>query len=211
MIGVLGFTWGSTFLVIELALQGITPAWLAAGRLGFAALLMTAGLVWRRQRLFIDPELPRPWLLLVVVALLSTFVPFVFLTWGQQFVTSGFAGVSMAAVALFVLPLAHFLVPGEQITLLKSLGFLIGFLGVCFLIGADALTSSGQSLESMGRLACLGTATCYAISSVLMRRLPPVDPITLAGVSLFIGGLASIPYAYWMEGPPPAMDRETLF
>jgi drug/metabolite transporter (DMT)-like permease len=41
----------------------------------------------------------------------------------------------MAAVPLLVLPLAHFLVPGDQITLPKAIGFIVGFSGVVVLIG----------------------------------------------------------------------------
>ena len=44
MVGLLGFTWGGTFLVTEIALRGLTPFWLAAGRITFAAALMTA--IW---------------------------------------------------------------------------------------------------------------------------------------------------------------------
>ena len=40
MIATLGFVWGGTFLLIKLALEGMPPFWLAAGRIGFAALLL---------------------------------------------------------------------------------------------------------------------------------------------------------------------------
>ena len=42
MVATLGLIWGATFLFTELALEGITPFWLAAGRIGFAALLAVA-------------------------------------------------------------------------------------------------------------------------------------------------------------------------
>ena len=44
MGAVLGLIWGSTFLVIEVALEGITPFWPAACRITFAALLTSA--IW---------------------------------------------------------------------------------------------------------------------------------------------------------------------
>ena len=37
MVAALGMIWGSTFMVIELALQHVTPFWLTAGRIVFAA------------------------------------------------------------------------------------------------------------------------------------------------------------------------------
>jgi len=209
MIAILGLTWGATFLAIEVALRGITPFWLAAGRIAFAAALMT--LVWalRGGRLYTSPARD-PWGLFFV-GLLSSALPFTLLSWGQQYVTSGFAGVSMAAVALIVLPLAHFLVPGEAMTLRKSAGFAIGFIGVVVLIGGQAFESSGARLEAWGRLATLGTASCYAVSSILLRRLPPVDPIGLATVLLLIGAALVLPLAWIVEGPPPMPPADTLF
>ena len=208
MILVLGLTWGATFMVIEIALRGITPFWLAAARIGFAAALMTAIWLARGGRLFLDDA--RDWPAMVVIGLLSSAVPFMLLSWGQQYTTSGFAGVSMAAVALMVLPLAHVMVPGERMTLRRTAGFAIGFAGVVVLIGTQAFSSTGAALEPFGRLACLGAAGCYALSSVWMRRLPAIDPIGLATVLLIIGAAMVLPAAWIVEGPPPSVDGQTL-
>ncbi len=211
MVGILGLTWGGTFLIIEIALLGLTPFWLAAGRITFGALLTT--LVWqlRGGRLFDAPLHGDQKLALWVIGLLSSAVPFMLLSWGQQYVTSGFAGVSMASVPLIVLPLAHFLVPGERMSLRRFAGFAIGFVGVFILIGGQALASSGATLELPGRLACVSAAACYAVSSVLMRRLPPVDPVGLSAVLLLIGAVAVLPAAVIVEGPPPLPDAQTLW
>ncbi|MGJ8547056.1 MAG: DMT family transporter [Sulfitobacter sp.] len=208
MIAILGLTWGGTFLVTEIALTGMTPFWLAAARVGFAALLMCV--IWAAMGfpLFRGPVPASTWSATFVIGALSSAVPFVLLAWGQQYVTAGFAGVSMAAVALIVLPLAHFLVPGERLTPRKTAGFLIGFVGVCLLIGGQAFESSGTSLETPGRIACLGAASCYAISSITMRRLPAVDPIGLSTVLLLIGAALTVPIAFIAEGPPPLPSPE---
>lgn len=108
----------------------------------------------------------------------------------------------MAAVALIVLPLAHFFVPGEQLTLRRTLGFLIGFVGVTVLIGPEAFRSTGVDGEVLGRLACILGAACYAVSSVVMRRLPPVDPVGLSAVTLLIGALPVTALAAVIEGVP---------
>jgi drug/metabolite transporter (DMT)-like permease len=209
MVATLGLVWGATFLFIELALEGITPFWLAAGRIGFAALLAVA--IWqiRGGRLFLTQD--TSWGSLAVSGLFNSAVPFMLLSWGQQTVTSGFAGVSMASGALIMLPLAHLFVPGERITTRRFIGMLVGFAGVTVLLGGQAFASSGDPLEPFGRLACIGAATCYAISSVLMRRLPPVDPFGLAAMALVFGSLLVIPAAIVVEGPPPLPDTRTLW
>lgn len=210
MVAALGLTWGGSFLVIEIALRGITPFWLAAGRIGFATLIMLTVWQMRGGKLFASRPDPQALVALTAVGALSSAVPFMLISWGQQYVTSGFAGISMASVALIVLPLAHFFVPGERMTWRRTIGFLIGFCGVAVLIGAQAFASSGAQQELAGRIACVSAACCYGISSVLMRRLPPVDPIGLATVLLLIAVMIVIPAAWLVEGPPPLPDRTTL-
>jgi len=210
MVATLGLTWGGTFLVTELALRGITPFWLATGRIGFAAILST--LVWRTMggRLFHAPPSRGTWILTLWIGAFSTGIPFLLLAWGQQYTTSGFAGVSMASVGLIVLPMAHVLIPGERMTLRRTIGFLIGFVGVCVLIGGQAFDTTGSELEWAGRMACISAACCYGISSVLMRRLPPVDPIGLAAVLMIIAACIVTPLALIREGPPPELSNQTL-
>lgn len=210
MVSTLGLTWGATFLVTEVALQGITPFWLAAFRIVFAAALMVPIWRWRGQALFSARPSPATMTAVLAIGAFSTAIPFMLLAWGQQYVTGGFAGVSMASVALIVLPLAHFLVPGERLTWRRTLGFSIGFVGVSVLIGGQAFESSGAPLETAGRIACVAAACCYGISSVLMRRLPAIDPIGLSTVLLLIAAAITVPLAWINEGIPPLPDTTTL-
>lgn len=209
-VALLGFVWGATFLITEIALTGITPFWLAAYRIIFGAVLSV--MIWQARggALFTRPPRGADWAALGAIGAMSSVLPFIALAWGQQYVSAGFAGVSMASVALMVLPLAHFLVPGERITWRRALGFAIGFAGVVILIGGQAFDSSGADLELAGRLACLGAAGCYAVSSILMRRLPAIDPIGLSAMLLCIGTVMILPLAWLAEGPPPLPDQNTL-
>ncbi|KAE9630165.1 DMT family transporter [Parasedimentitalea maritima] len=210
MVAILGLTWGGTFLVIEIALRGITPFWLAAARITLGALFTTAIWQFRGGKLFSAPPAPSNKIALCALGLLSSALPFILLNWGQQYVTSGFAGVSMASVALIVLPLAHFFVPGERLTWRRALGFIIGFVGVGILIGGQAFSSNGAELELFGRIACMSAACCYAFSSILIRRMPKIDPIGMTAVLLIIGAMVVIPLALFVEGLPPLVDRQTL-
>ena len=202
MILTLGLVWGGTFPVIELALTEFTPFWLAAGRVVFAALL-TFG-VWRAfgGPLFEAPSSGREKANLVMIGAMSTALPFMLISWGQNFVTAGFAGVSMASVALMVLPLAHFLLPNETMTRRKTLGFVIGFVGVAVLIGPEAFNTSGSAGEFHGRIACLAAAAWYALSSVTMRLLPPMDGLGLSAITLVIGAGIVVAAALVVEGMP---------
>lgn len=203
MIALLAFIWGGTFLVTEIALTEMPPFWIAASRVSLAALVMVVIWSLRGFRLFAAPPTRQHLTALLFIGAASSAVPFSLLAWGQQYVTSGFAGVSMAAVALIVLPLAHFFVDGERMTPRKTVGFIIGFIGVTLLIGAQAFETTGSAFETPGRLACIGAASCYALSSIAMRRLPAIDAIGLATILLIIASAITIPLALLTEGLPP--------
>ena len=208
MIGTLGVVWGASFMFIELALTGITPFWLAASRILLASVVTT--LIWQmRGGAFYLSDTRAGWPLLLSVGAVSTALPFMFLSWGQQFVTAGFAGVCMGMMPLLVLPLAHFFA-GEHITRRKTLGLAVGFAGVTVLIGPEAFRSSGQSGEFAGRMACLLAAFCYAASSILTRRMPPVDPVGLSAVTPWIGAVIVTVSALMKEGPPPLPAGQVL-
>lgn len=210
MVATLGLTWGATFLVTEVALEGITPFWLAAGRITFAALVTIPIWLMLGGKLFDAPISQANKGNVLLIGAFSTAVPFMLLAWGQQHVTGGFAGVSMASVGLIVLPLAHLFIPGEAMSLRRTAGFLIGFIGVCILIGGQAFDTTGSDLEWAGRIACVAAASCYGISSVLMRRLPGVDPIGLSMILLVIAAGMTIPMALINEGLPSLPDTKTL-
>jgi drug/metabolite transporter (DMT)-like permease len=209
-IALLGLVWGGTFLFTEVALTGITPFWLAASRIGLAAVVMVALWATRGFALFTERPASEHIVTLIIIGVISSALPFSLLAWGQQFVTSGFAGVTMASVALIVLPMAHFLLPGERMTPRKTGGFVIGFIGVVVLIGGQAFESTGAAMETAGRIACIAAASCYAVSSILMRRLPSVDPIGLGTILMLIGAVVMLPAAFLTEGPPPTPSPKIL-
>ncbi|CUH60448.1 DMT family transporter [Thalassobacter stenotrophicus] len=208
-IAVLGLIWGGTFMVISVALRGYGPITVACARTTLGALTLLALCV----------ALRRPWprwswrlfVYVVVGALFSTAIPFVLLAWGQQHVPSAFAGLSMAAVPLFVLPFAHFMVPGDELSLRKTVGFLMGFAGALVLLGPGIFAAGSGDLVALGRLACLAAAMCYAISSIATRLTPAIDAIVLSAVGLVLGAVVLIPLMLLTEGvPTPTATIPTL-
>lgn len=197
----LGLVWGAAFMGISLALGGYGPITVAAGRLALAAVALVAV-----GRVFSPTNGPRatwehaPYL--TIIALVGMALPFFLLSWGQTRVSSGFAGVAMSSVALFILPLAHVLVPGDRITPRKLAGFLLGFAGVCVLLGPSLLTEGWSGEQTLGRLACIGAAGCYAIASITTRLAPKIDPVALATWQVVGAAAFMVPVALAVEGVP---------
>ena len=197
-IGLLGLIWGGTFMVVSVALRGYGPLTVAAARvtLGAAALL---ALAWLMQRPF--PAMSRRMVkYLIVIGILNTALPFALLSWGQQYVPSAFAGISMAALPLFVLPLAHFF-SDEPMSLRRLLGVLLGFAGALVLVGPSVLRI-GAGMEPLGQIACIAAAISYAVASIMTRRAPPIDSIVFAALTLAVGMVILLPAMLAVEGVP---------
>lgn len=201
----LGVIWGGTFMVVTIALGGYGPLTVACARttLGAAALL---GLMWALKR-----PLPvfdrRMCKYLIVIGLLNTALPFALLSWGQQYVPSAFAGISMAALPLFVLPLAH-IFTDEKLSTRNLVGVTLGFVGAVVLVG-PSLLKIGTGWEQLGQLACIAASLSYAISSIMTRRCPPIDSISMAALLLGVGAVALIPAMLLIEGIPTIADPKT--
>ena len=206
ILAILGFIWGGSFLGVEIGLTGFGPITVAASRVTIAAIIL---LIYAYA--FGDglPSITsrtdkRIWLHCFGMALFTNALPFSLLSWGQQAVTSGFAGISMAVVPLFVLPLSHFMVPGESLSRLKVTGFLFGFAGVVLLIGGDKIfTGQPQtSLLLFAQLACVTASFCYATGSIITRLCPPVGTVSYAACGLMLGSMMLMPVAIGFEGVP---------
>ena len=205
----LGIVWGSTFLFIELALKGITPLWLTSARIVVATVITSIVWLMRGGKLFATKE--TAWRRLGIIGIISTALPFQLISWGQQYVTSSFAGLAMASMPLFVLPLAYFFNTDEALDRNKFIGLIIGFLGIIILFSPDfTLDENTSILITLGKLACILAAFCYASNSILMRKLPSIDPIGLAAMSVIIGSVWVVLWAIAIEGSPPKISTETL-
>lgn len=201
----LGLIWGGTFMVVAIALQGYGPLTVASARttLGAVALLALMRAMNRPMPVF-DARMIK---YLVVIGVLNTALPFALLSWGQQYVPSAFAGISMAALPLFVLPLAHFFTD-EKLSTRNFLGVILGFTGAVVLIGPSVLRI-GTGLEPLGQIACIAAALSYAVSSVMTRRCPPIDAITMAALLLVVGAVTLIPAMLIFEGVPQVTDTKS--
>jgi len=205
-LALLGLIWGGSFLGVELALTGFAPITLAAGRISLAAIILVI-LALRSGGLprWSAAQGPRIWAHILGMALFTNAIPFALISWAQGYVTSGFAGITMAVVPLFVLPLAHLLVPGERMNTRKVIGFAVGFVGVVVLIGLPQGQGAG-----LARMACVAASACYAIGSINTRLCPPVGLIAYSAAGLTVAAILMVPAALLVEGVPHMPSAQAL-
>ncbi len=201
----LGLIWGASFLGVTVALEGFGPLTVAAMRIVLGAIVLVI------IAYAMGVGLPKPsaehgkriWLHCFGFAVFTNALPFSLLSWAQLEVTSGFAGITMAVVPLFVLPLAR-IVLNEPMTVRRILGFCLGFAGVLVLIGPTALGGIGSTTENLARLACVSASLCYALGTMITRTTPSVPLISYSAGGLLLGAIMIVPIALLIEGPPVA-------
>ncbi len=185
--------WGSSFLLTKIAVSHLAPAHVVSGRLIVATLLLGGMVVFARKRV---PAGSKVWRYFVAMAIVGNVLPFLLISWGQQRIDSGLAGILMAVMPLTTLVLAHFFVDGERMNRGRLGGFLLGFAGIVVLIGPASLAQLGGSGEFLvAQLAVLGGAICYAVNTIVARRRPEADAWVTAAVVLAIATVVSSPFA----------------
>ncbi|MEM9435006.1 MAG: DMT family transporter [Pseudomonadota bacterium] len=201
LILLLGIIWGAAFLSVRVALDGFGPWTVAALRTSIAAVILCSIGTLMGQGIE-KIKSPSQWIFCLVIGTGAIALPFVLLSLGQQVVPSAFAGVAMGAVPLLVLPLVAIFSPEEGIGPRRIIGMGLGFVGVIILVGPGAIKTAGEPFETLGRMACLSAAACYAAGSVLTRRAPAMPPIAFASATMVVAAAIVLPLALYLEGLP---------
>jgi drug/metabolite transporter (DMT)-like permease len=182
--------WGIPYLLIRIAVRhGVTPGFLAWGRVTLAAVVLLA-LAWRAGTLgSVRGQLK----VLFAYAVVEICIPFPLIAAGETRVSSSLAAILISSVPLIVAVLALRFDPSERPTPVRAAGLLVGFGGVIALVGLDV---AGRSGELLGVGAILLSAVGYAVGPMLIKlRMGGLDPRATMGGSLAIASVLLAPVA----------------
>ncbi|MFB9645995.1 DMT family transporter [Microbacterium terregens] len=160
-----GVIWGSSFLFMKVALEGISPAQVAWSRLILGGLTLGVFVALRRDTL---PRSLTVWAHMTVLAISFCVVPFLLFSWAQQHVTSGLASIYNATTPIMTAVMAGLLFRVERLKLVQIAGILVGILGVMVIIAPWDGLDFNQSL--VAQFAILGATACYGFSLAYMRK-----------------------------------------
>ena len=194
LLMVLVLVWGTSFMFTAIAVDSVDPISLVFYRLLLGTLILSGVLALRRLPL---PRDPRVWAGFLVMAIAGYAAPFFLISWGQQTVDSGVAGMIMAIMPLMTMVFAHYLIRGETLNRYKVIGFTFGITGVTLLLGP---VFEGGGREFWSGVAIFTAATCYAVNSILIKRLPRFDPMVGACGVLIMSSLVLLPF--WLLVAP---------
>jgi drug/metabolite transporter (DMT)-like permease len=189
LIALVSVLWGIPYLFIAVAVDELSPAWVAFARTALAALVLlpiairSGALSGLRER--------AGWL--VVLAAVQMAAPFMLLGFAEQRIPSSLTSILVAAAPLMIAVLAFGLDPSESASGARLGGLVVGLLGVVFLVGVDVGTGSGALL---GALAALGTALGYAFAALLLKvKFKGRDGRGVVGMTTGLSALMLLPFA----------------
>lgn len=160
-----GIVWGSSFLFMKVALEGISPAQVVWGRLLLGGITLGVFVVLRREPL---PRRLAVWGHMTVLAVSFCVVPFLLFSWAQQHVTSGLASIYNATTPIMTAIMAWLVFRVERLKIGQMIGILVGILGVMVIIAPWQGLDLSQSV--LAQLTILGATACYGFSLAYMRR-----------------------------------------
>src|SRR5688572_24066447 len=181
--------WGLPYFFIKLALQEISPAGIAWGRITLAAIVLVP-IAWRRGSLhkaFAHKTA------VTVFAVAELVIPFSLIAMGEQWISSSLTGILIATVPLTVVLIAPLFGVRERLGALRIAGLAIGFCGVIAIVGLD--TGHGPMLWA--GVACVMISVAgYAIGPLVVERyLSDVDELGAVAASLVVASILLLPFA----------------
>ena len=157
--------WSSTYLAMRLAVHDLPPLLMASIRFLVAGTVMfevarRRGVPWPGRREWLRAALPGTLLFLGGNGLVAI---------AETSVSSGGAAVVCATMPLWVGVLG--VLTGDRPSVREWASLVLGFIGVIVLMGGPALAGEPRHVALL-----LGSPVCWALGSVLSRRIPRQGP-----------------------------------
>jgi drug/metabolite transporter (DMT)-like permease len=187
LLAALILLWGTSFMFTAISVRTVDPVTVVFYRLALGAVVLSLVVYARGDSLPLNWQ---AWAGFFVMAIAGNALPFFLIAWGQQSVDSGVAGMIMAIMPLLTMVFAHYLVEGETLNRYKLIGFTLGITGVILLLGP---VFDGGGREFWSGVAIFTAATCYAVNTILIKRLPRFSPMVGACGVLIMASLILFP------------------
>ncbi len=194
--------WGASFLFMRVGAGQFGAVALAALRVGGAAAVLIPLVVYRREL----PSLRQHWKPILMLGITNSAIPFLAFAYAMLTISGGLSSIFNAASPLFAAALA-WLWLNDRLNLSRTVGLLIGFIGVIGLVVSKSGIGSGAGGGStlLAVLACIIAAAAYGFSANFTKRhLAGVPTMAVAAGSQLSATLVlTVPgIIFWPEVTP---------
>jgi drug/metabolite transporter (DMT)-like permease len=201
LFALMGVIWGIPYLLIKVAVADLSPGTLVFLRTAVGAVLL---LPLAASRGMLRPLLPH-WRWIALYTVVEVAIPWFLLSDAERHLSSSLAGLLVAAVpfmgALIVLVTGG----DDRLDVRRTVGLLVGFLGVGVLVGFDV---SGTSLSAVGEIAVV--TIFYAIGPMIIaRRLGGVPAVGVVAASMVLTTVVYAPVAA-LQWPQHGLSTQVI-
>jgi drug/metabolite transporter (DMT)-like permease len=196
--------WGASYTLIKIGVGTIPPITFIAARTLIAGGILFAILRLRGLRL---PGDSATWKKFMFQACLNSVIPFTMIAWAEQSVDAGLATILNSTSPIFTFLLTVFLTQHEPATGRKLFGVVAGIIGICLIVGVEALNGLGRDLWA--QLAIVAATVSYACAAIFGRGFKGLDPMMPAAGSLICGAAILLPLSLMVDQPwtlAPSME-----
>ncbi|MEN2978590.1 EamA family transporter [Tistrella bauzanensis] len=188
--------WGASYTFIKIGVETIPPVTLIAARTLIAGAVLVAVLRLRGLTLPTDRKV---WGRFLFQACLNSVVPFTLIAWAEQTTDAGLATILNSTSPIFAFLLTALITRHEAITGRKLFGVAAGLIGICMIVGIEALGGVGHELWA--QLAIVAATICYAGAAIFGRNFKGLDPMMPAAGSMICGAAILIPVSLVVDRP----------
>jgi drug/metabolite transporter (DMT)-like permease len=126
-------------------------------------------------------------------------IPFTLIAWAERHVDAGLATILGSNAPLFTFLLMVLFVRHDRPTLRQTFGVAMGLLGICLVVGVNALSGLGQ--EILAQLALVISAMTFGAAAIFGRNFNGLDPIVPAAGSMICGAILLVPLSLVIDQP----------
>lgn len=176
---------GSAFVLIEISLKSFSPVGIAFIRVATAAILLSLYALFKDFDL---KALKSNIILIFILGLTGTTLPFVLISWAQTTINSSETGILIGFMPIFTIIGSHYFFKYESINLKKLFGFILGFFGLAILL-LNNDTNINLYSNLMAKLAVVLGAFLYALNALLVKKIKNIKPLQLSAAVMSVSSL----------------------
>jgi drug/metabolite transporter (DMT)-like permease len=198
MFAAMSVIWGIPYLLIKVAVGGVSPPVLVECRIVIGAALLLPVALRKRQLAVLRPH----WRWLAVFAAVEILAPWLLLSEAETRLSSSLSGLLIASVPILVAVIGRLTGGTDRLSLVRWGGLLAGLAGVALLAGHSAASGDSVSVVEV-----LLVAVCYAIGPlVASRKLDGLPAIGMTAACLAFAAVVYAPLAAltWPSAVPQA-------
>ncbi|MCR6497494.1 EamA family transporter [Shinella sp. CPCC 101442] len=188
--------WGASYTFIKIGVETIPPVTLIAARTLIAGGLLMVLVKMRGLSLPTDRE---NWARFLFQACLNSVIPFTLIAWAEQTTDAGLATILNSTSPIFTFLLTVLVTRHEAVTRRKLFGVSAGLVGVCLIVGFEALDGLGR--EALAQLAIVAATISYAGAAIFGKSFKGMDPMLPAAGSMISGALILLPVSLVVDRP----------